>query len=313
MKTKTNMGNAFNSKKYLEKVLEEIKERSEKTKGKLYVEINWKLLEDDFAQRIFPWYDAENKKKVIVTLKNELEIFLCANASGIIENYPITKKQIPYTQHLEHTLKRIETITSIKPHLVITNINPEEMYDIIYNFEIRFQKKWYKVWENYVKKGFPMNKTTLLSENGFWNDDHIPVMKKIVFITGIWDNSWKLATAIGQIYQDHEIGMESSFACFQTLPISELSPEDPINQAWEKRRATEKAVQDEWGETVWDCIQESFEIIKDLLWEVVEDDNIIKGYTKASDMIICPTFEAIENMEEIKKLAEKEIEELNKQ
>jgi hypothetical protein len=32
------------------------------------------------------------------------------------------------------------------------------MYDIIYNFEIRFQKKWYKVWENYVKKGFPMNK-----------------------------------------------------------------------------------------------------------------------------------------------------------
>jgi uncharacterized protein (UPF0371 family) len=40
VKTKTNMGNAFNSKKYLEKVLEEIKERSEKTKGKLYVEIN---------------------------------------------------------------------------------------------------------------------------------------------------------------------------------------------------------------------------------------------------------------------------------
>lgn len=30
-------------------------------------------------------------------------------------------------------------------------------------------------------------------------------------------------------------------------------------------------------------------------------------------MIICPTFEAIENIEEIKKLAEKEIEELNKQ
>ena len=67
---------------------------------------------------------------MIVTLKNELEIFLCANASGIIENYPITKKQIPYTQHLEHTLKRIETITSIKPHLVITNINPEEMYGL---------------------------------------------------------------------------------------------------------------------------------------------------------------------------------------
>jgi hypothetical protein len=29
-------------------------------------------------------------------------------------------------------------------------------------------------------------------------------------------------------------------------------------------------------------------------------------------MVICPTFEAIENMEEIKNLAKKEIEELNK-
>ena len=51
----------FNSKKYVESVTNEIKTRAEKTKWKLYIEINWKLLEDDFAQRIFPGYDPDNK------------------------------------------------------------------------------------------------------------------------------------------------------------------------------------------------------------------------------------------------------------
>jgi len=301
------MENCFNSKEYLESATKQIKERSEKTKGKLYIEVNWKLLEDDFAQRIFPGYDADNKKKIITALKNELEIFMCVNASAIIENLPMTKKQIPCVQHLEHTLKRIETNTTIKPHLVITNINPEEMYDIIYNFEIKFQKKGYKVWENYIKKGFPMNKTTLLSENGFGNDDHIPVMKKIVLITGIWDDSRKLATAIGQIYQDHGIGLESSFAMFQTLPISELPPEDPINTAYMKKR-DENLSQDDLWETIEDKVQESFKIIKDLLKDIVEKDNLISSYEKVNDMIICPTLNCITNIEEARNLAKKEIE-----
>lgn len=303
------MENCFNSKKYLEVVVQNIKDKAEKTKGKLYVEVNWKLLEDDFAQRILPGYDTDNKKKMIIELKRELDILMCVNASAIIDNLPMTKKAIPCVQHLEHTLKRIETVTWIKPHLVITNINPEEMYDIIYNFEIKFQKKWYKVWELYLKKGFPYNKGYLLSENGFWNDDHIPIMKKIALITGIGNGSGKLSTCIGQIYQDHEIGLESSYVMFQTFPIPELPPENPINQAWAKRRDVETLSLDDFGETTEEGAQQSFDIIKDLLGDVVEDDNLIKWYKKVSDMIICPTLECIENIEEVEGLAKKEIEE----
>ena len=303
------MENCFDSKKYLDVVIQTIRDKAEKTKGKLYVEINWKLLEDDFAQRILPGYDTENKKKMIIELKRELDILMCVNASSIIENLPMTKKAIPCVQHLEHTLKRIETITGIKPHLVITNINPEEMYDIIYNFEIKFQKKGYKVWELYMKKWFPYNKSFLLSENGFWNDDHIPIMKKVALITGIGNGSWKLSTCIWQIYQDHGIGLESSYVMFQTFPIIELPPEHPINQAWAKRRDCGSLSLDDFGETTEEGAQQSFNIIKDLLWDVVEDDNLIKHYEKASDMIICPTLECIENLEEVEKLAKKELDE----
>ena len=302
------MENCFNSKKYVESVTNEIKTRAEKTKWKLYIEINWKLLEDDFAQRIFPGYDPDNKKKIIIELKKDLDILMCVNASSIIENIPMTKKNIPCVQHLEHTLKRIETVTWIKPHLVITNINPEEMYDVIYNFEISFQKKGYKVWEYYLKKGFPLNKGLLLSENWFWNDDHIPIMKKIVFITWMWKDSRKLSTAIGQIYQDHSIWLESSFAIFQTLPLKEVDIEHPINKAWMKRR-DETLSQDAVWETIEDKAQESFDIIKDLLGEVVEKDNLITSYEKVWDMVICPTYECIENMDEIEKIASQEAKE----
>lgn len=301
------MENCFDSKKYLELLKETIKQKANKTKGKLYIEVNWKLLEDDFAQRIFPWYDTDNKKKLIIELKHEAEIFVCVNAHNIIENPTITKKNIPYVQHIEHTLKRIETATTIRPHLIITNINPEEMYDIIFNFETRYQKKGFKVRENYNKKGFPYNKAMLLSENGFWNDDHIPVMKKIVFVTWIWTNSWKLSTAIGQIYQDHEIDIQSSFAMLQTLPLSELDTQNPINQARAKKMEADNLIQDEEWETSNESAEWSFKIVKDLLWNIVENDNLISEYKKASDMIICPTFECITHQATAEKIAENEL------
>jgi hypothetical protein len=48
---------------------------------------------------------------MIIELKRELDILMCVNASAIIDNLPMTKKEIPCVQHLEHTLKRIETVT----------------------------------------------------------------------------------------------------------------------------------------------------------------------------------------------------------
>lgn len=301
------MDNNFDNKKYLELVVADLRERANQTKGKLYVEINGKLLKDDFAQRIFSGYDGENKRKLIAELKQDLEVLVCVNADAIIANIPMTKKALPCAEHIELTLKRIETATGLKPHLVITNINPEEMYDLIFSFEKRFQKKGYRVRENYLKKGFPINKKYLLSENGFWNDDHIPIMKKICFITGIGTESGKLSTAIGQLYQDHEIWIESSFCMFQTLPLSELPPEHALNQAWLKKREHEHLTQDDFWETIEDSSQESFSIMKSLLGDLVAEDNLIAQYNKVSEMIVCPTLDCVENLSEAEERAKKEL------
>lgn len=303
------MQTIFDSSKYLFLLQEQIQQRAQQTEGKLYIEVNGKLLKDDFASRIFPGYDSENKRKLIVTFKHDAEILVCINAKHIIENTPMTKKEIPCLQHTQLTLKKIETATGIKPQLIITHINMEDMYDLIYTFESNFQKKWYKVREHYLQKGFPSNKRHLLSENGFGNNDHIPIFKKIAFVTGIGEESGKLSSAISQIYNDHEIGLESSFCILQTLPLPSLDVEHAINQAWYQKRNNETLTQDEFWETIEESTYESFSIIKELLSSVVAKENLITNYQKASDMLICPTLECVSNLEYASALAEQEMKE----
>lgn len=95
---------------------------------------------------------------------------------------------------------------------------------------------------------------------------------------------------------------------FQTLPLSELTPDHPINQARAKKRENETLTQDDLGETVEDSSQESFSIIKNLLSEVISSENLINRYEKVSDMIVCPTLEAIKDLASIEQLAKKEME-----
>ena len=43
-------------------------------------------------------------------------------------------------------------------------------------------------------------------------------------------------TAIGQIYRDHGIGLESSFSILETFPIKDLPLENEINQARSEKK-----------------------------------------------------------------------------
>lgn len=300
------MESNFDTANYLQTLITMIKSRADQTSGKLYIEVNGKLLKDDFASRVFPGYESEIKRKLIQHFKTEAEILICVNAQYLINNPLITKKKIAYLEHLELTLKRIETATGIKPHLVITHINMEEMYDIIFRIESKFQKKGYRVREQYLQKGFPINKRLLLSENWFGNDDHIPIMKKIVFVSGIGEESGKLAACIGQIYRDHEIWIASSFCMLQTLPVPEISSTHLLHQAWQKK-TNEPVQEDKSWASVSESSAQSFSIIKELLNEVVEENNLISNYQTPSAMLICPTYSAIKNLDAVEQSAAREL------
>jgi uncharacterized protein (UPF0371 family) len=97
-------------------------------------------------------------------------------------------------------------------------------------FEQEFQRRNFKVREKYKIIWYPHNIKTILSDNWFWNDDHIPSNKNLILV--VWvdkDNKNKSATCLAQIYNDKQIWLESWYAVFTTFPITEIEGNHPIN------------------------------------------------------------------------------------
>lgn len=304
------MNSCFDSKQYIKLTQKLLSKTVEQVFGKLYVEVEGKLLKDDFASRVLPGYEADNKKKLITHFKSEAAILVCINADAIINNQLFTRKGIPCVQYLELSLKRIETATGIKPQLVITNINMEEMYDIIFSIESKFQKKGYRVWEHYQQRGFLSNKR-LLSELWLGGNDHIPLEKKIIFVTGIGEEAWAFRTCMSQLYLDHEIGIESSFCMLQTFPIPELWKDHPLHQARNARKKDRILIQQEDGKTIEDSTLTNFKFLKSVLGKYLPHTNLIHNYSKPSEMLIAPILDAVTDIHLVEQAAHKELESLS--
>jgi len=147
----------------------------------------------------------DSKKKIFSDLKDKADIIFCVNAEDIISNRQLSNEDISYSDYVDRMLMVIEKNIGIKPIVVINKIDIGNMFDLILNFERKFQKKNYRVFERYKIPGYPHNIENVLSEVGFGGDDHIPLTKNLVLVTGAASSSGKMSTCLGQIYLDNEI------------------------------------------------------------------------------------------------------------
>ena len=101
------------------------------------------------------------------------------------------------------------------------------MLDVILEFEKDFQRKQYKVRERYKIQGYPHNIDTILSEDGFGYDDHIPLTKNLILVNlfGVilliasWIGFAGLANAI------HPGSMNFSFSSTNDSKLPKLMPQ----------------------------------------------------------------------------------------
>ncbi len=173
---------SFNIDGYLQESIAQIQDRISKTTGKLYLELQGDLFEEELASEFFPEYHPETKKNIFKHFADDAEILIALNAELIIEKPLMGKDQTPFLEYLEFQLKKIENQFKIRPQLVIYQVQMENLYDMIFSFEKIFLKKGYKVREKYKIKSYPFNTALVLSEEGFGNDDHIPIFKKLAII-----------------------------------------------------------------------------------------------------------------------------------
>lgn len=280
----------FDADSYVKEKKEAILARLENF-GRLYLEIEGEIVKNVEASELIPDFPVDANKMIFQEIKDKIEILFCINADDILKDSNFVMQDVPFADYLETRLMVIERTFGVKPVLVINNIDIANMFDLVLNFERRFQKKQYRVFERYKILWYPYNMNSMLSENGFNEDDHIPLFKNLVLVIGPNANSGKFSTCLGQMYLDSTIWIKSWYAKFAVLPVANLPLDHSINAAYQEKikdSGRELQLDENYKQKTWkDFVitnkdQECLEILKSL----EKETEISLGYDCASEFII---------------------------
>ncbi len=307
----------FDGDNYVEMQKNQILDRLSNFSGRLYLEVGGKFLRDPHASRVLPGYLVDSKKVIFSDLKDKIEVLYCVNSEDIVSNKKFNDENIDFSDYVDRNLMVIERSLGVKPIIVINKIDVASMFDLVLNFERKFQKKQYRVFERYKITAYPYNINDLLSDSWFGWDDHIPVTKNLVLVTGAGNDSGKLATCLGQIYLDNEIDIKSGYAKFETFPLWNQPLDHPVNLAYEL------AIENTWNKLVLDSFHheeywqnvvvnqkdlDDFWNIMEIIKNIVNHKNYMIKYKSPTDMIINTTSFCITDDEIVRKAALEEIE-----
>ena len=77
---------AFDNDKYIQMQSEHIRSRIAQFGGKLYLEFGGKLYDDNHAARVLPGFQPDSKLRMLLQLKDQVEMVIVINADDIEKN-----------------------------------------------------------------------------------------------------------------------------------------------------------------------------------------------------------------------------------
>lgn len=283
----------FDGAKYIRVQTQSIEDRLAQFSGRMYLEIGGKFLSDPHAARVLPGFDPASKKEIFAAFSEVAEVLFCVNAQDIASNRQLSNQDEDYVTTVLSMIQAIEDQTGMKPHIVMNNMDPYSSPEAVLDFQRSLQKKQYRVWERYLIDGYPEDIDFILSEDGFGQDDHIPLNKELILVTWAASNSGKLSTCLGQIYQDTLIDIESWYAKYETFPVWNLPLEHPVNLAYEAATADigDYNVLDTYHDEAYGIESvnynrdvDAFELLQKLAEEFVGSGNAMRKYKSPTDM-----------------------------
>jgi len=93
------------------------------------------------------------------------------------------------------------------------------------------------VFRHFPIKGYPHDVAHIVSENGYGRNEYVETQRDLVVVTAPGPGSGKMATCLSQLYHDHQRGVRSGYAKFETFPIWNLPLDHPVNVAYEAATA----------------------------------------------------------------------------
>ncbi len=225
---------AFDKDAYLHLQSQHIEERIQQFDNKLYLEFGGKLFDDFHASRVLPGFEPDSKVKMLLTLKEQVEIIIVINASDIEKNKVRNDLGITYDADVLRLIDAFRGIGLYVGSVVIAQYANQPTAD---SFKKRLENLGIKVAIHYPIKGYPSNIAHIVSDEGYGKNEYVETTRPLVVVTAPGPGSGKMATCLSQMYHDYKRNIKSGYAKYETFPIWNLPLKHPVNLAYEAATA----------------------------------------------------------------------------
>lgn len=225
---------AFDNDKYLQLQSKHILERISKFDNKLYLELGGKLFDDHHASRVLPGFQPDSKLKMLLQLKDKIEIVIAVGANDIEKNKIRSDMGIPYDVEVLRLIDAFRGVGLYVGSVVITRYANQESAN---TFKTHLENLGIRVYLHYQIAGYPNNIPFIVSDEGYGKNEYIETTNPLIVVTAPGPGSGKMATCLSQLYHEHKRGIKAGYAKFETFPIWNLPLKHPVNLAYEAATA----------------------------------------------------------------------------
>ena len=224
----------YDNDKYLRTQSAHIRERLASFGGKLYLEFGGKLYDDNHAARVLPGFQPDSKLRMLLQLKDQVEMVIAINAADIEKNKIRGDLGITYDRDVIRLISIFRDFGLYVSSVVLTRYSDQPGAKA---FQSRLENLGVKVYHHYTIAGYPSDTAHVVSPEGFGKNEYIETSRELVVVTGPGGGSGKMATCLSQLYHEHIRGIQAGYAKFETFPIWNLPLHHPVNLAYEAATA----------------------------------------------------------------------------
>ncbi|MBP5308645.1 MAG: DUF1846 domain-containing protein [Clostridia bacterium] len=224
------MAVGFDNSLYVKKQAESILQRIEKFNNKLYLEFGGKIFDDLHAARVLPGFDPNVKTKLLLSLKDKVEIIFCISAKAIEQNKRRADFGITYDADLIRLVDNLRGIGLYVGSVVITQYSGQRAAEL---FKNKLERRGERVYMHTLTKGYPNDVDIIVSDEGYGAQPYIETTRPLVVVTAPGPGSGKLATCLTQLYHEYKRGVKAGYAKYESFPVWNMPLNHPVNVAYE--------------------------------------------------------------------------------
>ena len=141
---------AFDNELYIQSQSAHIRDRIAKFGGKLYLEFGGKLYDDNHASRVLPGFRPDSKLRMLLNLKDQVEMVIVINADDIEKNKVRGDLGITYDRDVIRLIGIFRDFGLYVSSVVLTRYSGQS---IAKAFEARLETMGVKVYHHYAIEG----------------------------------------------------------------------------------------------------------------------------------------------------------------